>query len=168
MSSSLGSTGYRVSPVNYLHENFGEEEVFLQPFSTHALKSPGATVWSFCPSLVFGREKGWHEGSPTLVIYLAFLAFCTHPGTIPNWQGLKASNLRPRPCSPCPETTGRWHLRGKCNGFLVDSEKLDYIPGLIMDILYCSGQLLVAWYKTSCPMQTCFETTSVNIWQMLF
>lgn len=55
--------------------------------------------------------RGFAHSGVSLAL-LSILRICL--GTIPNWQGLKASSLRPRPRSPCPETTGRWHLREKC------------------------------------------------------
>lgn len=51
-------------------------KVLLKPSSTHALESQGVTASSFFLSLDFDREKGWHEGSPTPVFYLPFLASC--------------------------------------------------------------------------------------------
>lgn len=56
-----------------------------------------------------------HSG--VLLALLGILCICL--GIILNCQDLKTFSLRPRPCSPCPVTTGRWHLREKCNGLLV-------------------------------------------------
>jgi len=100
-------------------ENFGEEGLVktLQHTCTKVPQGCGVLLLPEpCPWQ--GERMTWgfaHSG--VLLALLSILRICL--GTTPNWQGLKTSSPRPRPCSPCPEMTGRWHLREKCNGLLV-------------------------------------------------
>lgn len=115
MSSPLEHTRTTETCLPFvLHENFGEEGLVKTLPHTSSEVPRGYSVL-LLPEPCLWQGERMTRGFAHSGVSLALLSILRmRLGTIPNWRGLKTSSLRPRPCSPCPETAGRWHLREKC------------------------------------------------------